>query len=154
MNEISTWGMIADIAWGITFWAILTYFWLTAETLIILTVFLWLDIIFWVLDSYLVTKDTSSTKLVQWLAKKLTRRALPFVVIAAFKWIWHHDVELISNMIMTTLIISEWYSIIWHFYSINYWEKIPEIDAIKILFNNIEKIFKNILKPDGKKKDK
>jgi len=141
MNEISTWWIVAELVWGITFGSILTYFGLTAEALMILTIFLWLDILFGVLDSYIVTKDTSSVKLVQWLARKLTRWALPFVVVAALRWIGYQDIELLSNIIMTTLIISEWYSIIWHFYSINFGEKLKEIDCLKLLFESIIKIF-------------
>lgn len=148
MNEISTWWMIADIVWWITFWWILTYFWLTAEWLMILTVFLWLDIIFGVLDSYIVTKDTSSKKLVQWLAKKLTRWLLPFLVVATLKWIWYQEIELLSNIIMSTLIISEWYSILGHFFSINYWETLPEIDCLKVLFEKIADLFKKQTKND------
>lgn len=148
MNEVSTWWIIANIAWGITCGAILNYFGLTAEWLIILTIFLGLDILFGLLDSYIVTQNTSSVKLVEWLAKKLTRWALPFIVVAAMKWVWYENIELLSNMIMSTLIISEWYSIIWHFYSINYGKSLPEIDALKALFEKVWELFKDKINND------
>jgi len=121
---------------------ILTYFWLTAEWLIILTVFLWVDVLFWLLDSYIVAKNTSSNKLIEWLARKFTRRALPFIFIAALRWVWYDWIEMMANVVMSVLIISEWYSILWHIYSINYWKKLPEIDALKALMEKVADIFR------------
>ena len=121
---------------------VLTYFWLTAEWLIILTVFLWVDVLFWLLDSYIVAKNTSSNKLIEWLARKFTRRALPFIFIAALRWVWYDWIEMMANVVMSVLIISEWYSILWHIYSINYWKKLPEIDALKALMEKVADIFR------------
>lgn len=161
MSEYSTWWMLIELGGWVTFWMILSYFWLTAEALMILTVFLWVDILFWVIDSYIVTKDTSSRKLIEWIARKFWRRALPFVTIAALKWIWYDNIEAISNIIMSVLILSEWYSVLWHIYSINYWEKLKEIDALKWLFEMLANLFKwqissstNTKDDEKKKQDK
>ena len=43
------------------------------------------------------------------------------------------------------IVFSELYSIIWHIYSINYKEELPEIDAFKMLLNSIVKIIKNLI---------
>ena len=142
MNTYSTWWLIADIAWWITFWSILAYFWLEAQALMTLSIFLGLDIIFWLLDSYFVTKDTSSKKLVEWLAKKAWRWSLPFILIAALKWVGYEWIDPIATIVMTTLILSEWYSIIWHIYSLNYKEKLPEIDCLKYIMQKISELFK------------
>lgn len=142
MHEISTWGMVAEVAWGITMWAILSYFWLTAQALATLTIFLWVDVLFWLLDSYIVTKDTSSKKLVEWIARKFWRRSLPFICIAALKWVGYENIETMATMVMSILIISEAYSILWHIYSINYKEKLPEIDALKLLIQKIWELFR------------
>lgn len=142
METYSTWGMIAEVAGWITFWSILAYFWLEAQALMTLSIFLAVDIIFWLLDSYFVTKDTSSKKLVEWLARKAWRRALPFILIAALKWVGYDWIDTISTIVMTVLILSEWYSIIWHIYALNYKEKLPEIDCLKRLFWMIADLFK------------
>ena len=142
MHEISTWGMVAEVAGGITIWAILSYFWLTAQALMTLTIFLWVDVLFWLLDSYFVTKDTSSKKLVEWIARKFWRRSLPFICIAALKWIGYDNIDTLATMVMSILIISEAYSILWHIYSLNYKEKLPEIDALKLLMQKLSDFFR------------
>ena len=76
------------------------------------------------------------------LVKKLTRWMLPFIVIAVMRWAWFDKVDLVSTCILSILIVAEWYSVIWHIYSINYGEQLEEIDALKLLFQRIGKIFK------------
>jgi len=49
---------------------------------------------------------------------------------------------MMANVVMSVLIISEWYSILWHIYSINYWKKLPEIDALKALMEKVADIFR------------
>lgn len=158
MESYSTWGMIAEVAGGITIWWILAYFWIWSEALIILSVFLWLDVLFGVLESYIVTKDTSSTKLVQWLARKATRWALPFILIAALRWAGYEWIETIATMVMTILIISEAYSVISHIYNINQPNSapLPEIDALSAVLKWISNLFSKIIdtsKPLDKKED-
>lgn len=133
--------IFGNIAGWLTLWAILSYFWMSQETLIILTVMLVLDWIFWVTNAYM--QWTLQSKLmVNGLVKKLTRWCLPFIVIAVLRWAWFDNVDIISTSILSILIVAEWYSVIWHLYSINYWEELPEIDALKALFQRIGKLFK------------
>lgn len=134
-------GFAFNIAWGVGLGVMLEYFWMTQETLIILTVMLLLDWIFWVTNAYI--QGTLQSKLmVTWLVKKLTRWMLPFIVIAVLRWAGFEKVDLISTTLLSILIVAEWYSVIGHIYSINYKQALPEIDALKMLFEWIGKLFK------------
>lgn len=141
MWEISTGGVVWNIAWGLTLWAILTYFGMSSETLIILTVMLILDRIFGVVNAYL-QENLQSKLMVNWLIKKLTRWCVPFIVIAILKGAGFENIEFIATAMLSILIVAEWYSIIWHIYSINYKQDLPEIDALKLLLQWIWKILK------------
>ena len=130
-----------NIAWWVWLWVILEYFWMTQETLIILTVMLFLDWMFWVVDAY-IQGNLESKLMVTWLVKKLTRWCLPFIVIAVMRWAWFEKVDLVSTVMLSIIIVAEGYSVIWHIYSINYKKSLPEIDALKMLFEWIAKLFK------------
>ena len=80
--------------------------------------------------------------MVNGLIKKLTRWCFPFIVIAVLRWAGFGEVDLISTAMLSILIVAEWYSIVGHIYSINYKETLPEIDALKSLFQWIWKLFK------------
>lgn len=143
MWEISTGGTIASVAGGFWLAVALEYFWISWEVLAILSVLLALDYVFGVLDAYLLDRTSvTSTKMRRGLAKKLTRWMLPMIVIIILKWVWANDIELASTIIFSILIITEWYSIIGHIYSINTWEELPEIDALKLLFEFIADLLK------------
>ena len=153
MWEVSTGGTIASIAWGIWLAAVLEYFQVSSEVLIILSVLLALDYVFWVIDAYLKDRtQVTSTKMRRWLLKKMTRWMLPLVVIAILRWVWAWDLELASTVIFSILIITEGYSIIWHFFSINTGKELPEIDAFEMLIQFIVKLIKWKL-PDVKEKE-
>lgn len=133
--------LAVNIAWGITLATILEYFWIGGETLIILSVMLLLDWVFGVVDAYM--QGTLESKLmVRWLIKKLTRWCFPFIVIGILRGAWFESSELIATAMLSILIVAEGYSVIWHIYSINYKQQLPEIDALKMLFEWIAKIFK------------
>ena len=151
---MTTWQWVAmNIAWGIWLWVILEYFWMSQETLIILTVMLLLDWIFWVINAY-IQWTLQSKLMVTGLVKKLTRWCLPFIVIAVMRWAWFEKIELVATVMLSILIVAEWYSVIWHIYSINYKEDLPEIDCIKILMRQIAEMFKSKIEDDLKDKDK
>lgn len=67
---------------------------------------------------------------------------LPMIVIIILKGVGADDIELASTIIFSILIITEGYSIIGHIYSINTGEKLPEIDALKMLFEFIANLLK------------
>ncbi len=130
-----------NIAWGITIWTILQYFWLSWEAIVILTVMLLLDRIFWVVDAY--TQGNLQSKLMAaWIRRKWTRWLLPFIIIAAIKWAGLENADFIGTAIVSILIVAECYSIIGHIYSINYKEQLAEIDALKLLLQWIAKLLK------------
>lgn len=135
---------ISNIIWGIGLGVALDYFWMSWETIIILTVMLVLDWIFWVINAY-IQWTLQSKLMVNGLVKKLTRWCLPFIVIAVLRGAGFDNTHIISTSILSILIVAEWYSVIWHIYSINYKEQLPEIDALKMLFQRIAKLFKGKL---------
>lgn len=139
MNEVE-W-VAVNLAGWLTLGVILEYFGIWGETLIILSAMLLLDWVFWVIDAYM--QETLESKLmVRWLVKKLTRWCFPFIVIWVLRWAWFDSTELITTAMLSILIVAEWYSVIGHIYSINYKQQLPEIDALKMLFEWISKIFK------------
>lgn len=153
MWEVSTGGTIASVAGWFWLAAVLEYFHVSSEVLIILSVMLALDYVFGVLDAYLKDRESvTSTKMRRGLAKKLTRWMLPLVVIAILRWVWAWDLEMASTVIFSILIITEWYSIIWHFFSINTGKELPEIDAFEMLIQFIVNLIKGKL-PEVKEKD-
>lgn len=135
-----TWA-IMNVAWWLALGAILDYFWMSGETLIILSAMLILDRIFWIVDAY-IQGTLQSKVMVNGLIKKLTRWCFPFIVIAVLRWAGFSEVDLISTAMLSILIVAEWYSIVGHIYSINYKETLPELDALKSLFEWIWKLFK------------
>ena len=62
------------------------------------------------------------------------------------------ELEMASTVIFSILIITEGYSIIWHFFSINTGKELPEIDAFEMLIQFIVKLIKWKL-PDVKEKE-
>lgn len=138
-----TWTKLAivNILWGVGLGVALDYFWMSGETLWILTIMLVLDWMFWVINAY-IQWNLQSKLMVDWLVKKLTRRCLPFIVIAVLRGAWFDNTHIIATSILSILIVAEGYSVIGHIYSINYKEQLPEIDALKMLFQWIAKLFK------------
>lgn len=140
---MTQWEAVAvNLAGGIGLWVILEYFGMTQETLIILTSMLILDWVFGVVNAY-IQWNLQSKLMVTGLVKKLTRWMLPFIVIAVIRWAGFENVDFISTALLSILIVAEWYSVIGHIYSINYKEQLPEIDAMKALFEWISKLFKS-----------
>lgn len=143
MSE-TEWALIW-IVWWLSFAWILEYFSMSSEWLIIMTTMLFLDLVFWMLSAHSRWEKIESKRLQQWLMKKMTRRLLPFIVVWWLKRTWMPWIENLVKVIVWMIIFSELYSIIWHIYSINYKEELPEIDAFKMLLNSLVKIIKNII---------
>lgn len=138
------WLLFGALGWLWVAW-ILDYFQIDQQWLIIMTVFLILDFLFWLLSAKSRWEKIESKKAQKWLVKKMTRRVLPFIVawwLARLELPWIHW---LITTIMWIIIFSELYSIIGHIYSINYWEQLPEMDAFKILMNKISKRLKKLM---------
>jgi hypothetical protein len=67
------------------------------------------------------------------------------IVVIVLKWVWFKEMDFLISSIMWIMIVSEWYSIIWHLYSINTWKQLPEIDAFELLISKILSIFKKVI---------
>lgn len=152
---------IVWILWWIGISEILNYFHMSWEWLIIMTTMLVLDLIFWLLSAKSRWQQIESKKLQEWLMKKMTRRLLPFIVVLWLKRTWFAWIDWLVKVVMWMIIFSELYSIIWHIYSINYKEELPEIDAFKMLLNSITKMLKKLInqkndeiEPKDEKEDK
>lgn len=150
----STTGAAASVAWWITLASILEYFNLSWEVAAIFAALIVLDFIFWTSDAYIKDKQqVTSSKMWRWLAKKLSKMVLPLIVVLVLRWVWFENLDMVVTTIMSILIITEWYSIIGHIYSINTWETLSEIDAFSLLLDFIIGIFKQKL-PQVKESNK
>ena len=151
MTWTSTTWVIVWVAWGFFLAEWLEYFWLSCEVFTIFFALLLLDFIFWICNAYIKNKkEITSWKMVSWLIRKLARLALPLIVILILKWVWAWDIEFATSIVVSILIVSEWYSIIWHIYWINTWKELPEIHAFEMLINFIVNLIKWKL-PEEKK---
>lgn len=149
----STTGAVASVAWWITLASILEYFHLGWEVAAIFAALIVFDFIFWISDAYIKDKQqVTSAKMWRWLAKKLSKMMLPLIVVLVLRWVWFESLEMVVTTIMSILIITEGYSIIWHIYSINTWETLSEIDAFSLLLDFIIGIFKQKLPMKEEKK--
>lgn len=137
-------------------WLALEYFWMSSETIIIMTVLLILDFIAGISEVYIKDrKNLSSTKAWQWLAKKTTRRLLPFIIIIVLRWAWLEDVNYLASAVCWIIIVSEGYSILSHIYALNQpWdEHLPEIDALSALIKWVSNFFKKMIEDKIPEKD-
>ena len=146
MNEISLTGAALNIAWWCVLYEILEYFSISCEALSILSILLILDFVMGIADAYIKDRSqVTSAKMWKWLIKKVTRRMLPFIVVWIFRGAWIEDMSTIVSMIISMLIVTEWYSIIGHIYSINTWKEILEIDAFEMILSFLLKLLKGKL---------
>lgn len=146
MGEFSTTGAVAGVAWWVTLASILEYFHLGYEVTSIFAALLVLDFIFWISDAYIKDKQqVTSSKMWRWLAKKMSKMMLPLIVVLVLRWVGFENLEMVVTTIMSVLVITEGYSIIWHIYSINTGETLSEIDAFSLLLDFIIWIFKQKL---------
>lgn len=132
------------IAWWLSLAWILDYFGIVHDGFIIMSIMLVLDWIFWIASAYVLWEKVESRTMRLWLVKKCTRRILPFIIAWALKRTWF-PVEWLITCIIWIIIFSEVYSVIWHIYSINTKEKLPEIDAFKMLLWKLATFFKKLI---------
>lgn len=131
-----------NIAGGVTLATILDYFSMSWEWVIIMTVMLVLDFIFWLLSAKSRWEKIESKIWQRGLIKKLTRWLLPFIVVAWLKRTGMWWIEELVKVIVGMIVFSELYSIIGHIYSINYGKEFPEADSFKLLLERLEKLIK------------
>ena len=146
--------VVINIAGGVTLATILDYFSMSWEWVIIMTVMLVLDFIFWLLSAKSRWEAIESKKWQHWLVKKLTRWLLPFIVVAWLKRTGMWWIEELVKVIVGMIVFSELYSIIGHIYSINYGKELPEADAFAFLLEWISDLIKWKMDNIKNKKDK
>lgn len=142
------------ILWWLWIAEILDYFSISREGLIIMTVMLVLDFVFWLLSAKSRGEKIESRKREWGLIKKACRWLLPFIVVGWLKRTWMVWIDILTNTIVWMIIFSELYSIIGHIYSINYGEEIPEVDAFKMLLDSLIKLLKKLINKENEKIDK
>ena len=129
------------LLWWIWVAWILDYFWIVHDWFVIMSVMLFIDWWFWIASAYVLWEKIESRTMRLWLVKKCTRRLLPFIVAWALKRTWF-PVDKLITAILWIIVFSEAYSVIWHIYTINTKEKLPEIDAFKMLIWKLSWLFK------------
>lgn len=153
MPEVSTGGMVASVAWGVCLAWILEYLQISCEVYGIFALLLFLDFVFGIADAYFEDRQkVTSAAAWKWIFKKFSKLILPMIFIFVLKWVGAEDISMLVTSVMSILIITEWYSIIWHIYSINTWKHLSEIDAFSMLIEFIANLFKQKL-PETKEPD-
>ena len=144
--EFSAAGAVASVAGGITLASVLEYLQLSGEVYAIFAGLLFLDFVFWITDAYFEDKQkVTSTNAWRGIFKKFSKLILPLVFIFVLKGVGAEDISMLVTSVMSILIITEWYSIIWHIYSINIGSHLWEIAAFSLLIELIANLFKQKL---------
>ena len=138
MQDLNTTGAVVGTVWGLSMWALLSYFWMTTEMIVMLSVFLGIDFILWVFRAWQADNtEVKSSLMAKGLFRKLTRWLFPFIVIGAAKFGGITDPTALTYPIVGILIVSEAYSSIRHIYNINTGKDLSEIDAFGMLIEKI-----------------
>lgn len=152
MNE-TEWAIVGILGW-LSFWWILEWFGIAKDGFLIMSILLLVDWVFGIVSSYILWREIKSRTMWVGLVKKVTRWLLPFIVAWALKWTWMPWIEILLTAIIWIIVFSETYSIIWHIYSINTKEELPEIDAFKMLLGKLANFFKKLIEKSAEDIDK
>lgn len=138
------WALVGLVG-GLSVAGILEYFSISKEGLLVMSIMLIVDFIFWIIAAKVRGEAIESKKWQDGLVRKVSRWVIPFIVAWWLKWTWMGWIEELNTAILWMIVFSELYSIIWHIYSINYKEELPELDSIKLLLNWIAKFLKGLI---------
>lgn len=141
------------LAGGLSVAGILDYFSINEEWLLVMSIMLVADFIFGIIAAKVRGEKIESKKRQEGLIRKLSRWVIPFAVAWWLKRTWMGGIEELNIAILWMIIFSELYSIIWHIYSINYHEELPELDSFKLLLNGIAKLLKWMVNKTNKQID-
>ena len=146
MHESIT-GAVTTIIWWTILASILNWFWLNGVAVLVYAILLFLDFWFGVLDAYMLSRDrVTSNTAYKGILRKIVRLSLPFIIVLILKWAWLEDTKIIIDSIISILILTEWYSILWHIVSIDHGKQLPEIDAFEMLCKSIAKFLEKWIK--------
>lgn len=138
------WALIGLVG-GLSVAGILEYFSISKEWLLVMSIMLIIDFIFWIVAAKVRGETIESKKWQEGLVRKVSRWVIPFIVAWWLKRTWMGWIEELNLAILWMIVFSELYSVIGHIYSINYKEELPELDSIKILLNWIAKLLKGLI---------
>ena len=138
------WALVGLVG-GLSVAGILEYFSISKEGLLVMSIMLIVDFIFWIIAAKVRGEAIESKKWQDGLVRKVSRWVIPFIVAWWLKWTWMGWIEELNTAILWMIVFSELYSVIWHIYSINYKEELPELDSIKLLLNWIAKFLKGLI---------
>lgn len=138
------WALVGLVG-GLSVAGILEYFSISKEGLLVMSIMLIVDFIFWIIAAKVRGEKIESKKREEGLVRKVSRWVIPFIVSWGLKWTWMWWIEELNTAILWMIVFSELYSVVWHIYSINYKEELPELDSIKLLLNWIAKFLKGLI---------
>ncbi len=144
------WALIGIVG-GLSVAGILDYFSINEEWFVVMSILLIVDFIFWIVAAKVRGEAIESKKRQEWLIRKISRWVIPFLVAWWLKRTWMWGIEELNLAILWMIVFSELYSIIWHIYSINYKQELPELDTFKLLLNWIAKLLKWLVTKNSKK---
>lgn len=144
------WALIGIVG-GLSVAGILDYFSINEEWFVVMSMLLIVDFIFWIVAAKVREEAIESKKRQEWLIRKISRWVIPFLVAWWLKRTWMWGIEELNLAILWMIVFSELYSIIWHIYSINYKQELPELDTFKLLLNWIAKLLKWLVTKNSKK---
>jgi len=134
--NISTEAKISIIA---AVYGVFSYLHLEYEVFFIYSILMAVDTIVWIYYNYISKEDVTSHRLGSGIMKKALRILVPLTVALVWKWagLPAEATQSIITMTMSWFICSEGYSILWHIYTINTGEKIPELDVFKSVMKKV-----------------
>lgn len=123
--------------WYISWMGIFAYLNMQEMQVFILTVFMVMDIITWILKQWWIDRTKiSSEKLTRWIIKKILTIMFLFSFALMFKWIWIDGGAYITS-VLSLLIMSEFYSNTQNIYCFRTWKTVEEYDVISLIIKYI-----------------
>lgn len=143
MQNVGTFGSLVTgkTIWYIAWVAVFEYLQIQQEQLAILAILMLVDFITWISKQYRIDPQLlESHKAWIWIVKKLCTVILVFSVALVIRGVWFEPGSYIL-IIMSLLIVAEWYSITQNIYSVQTGKKLSEYDAISAVISGIGNFF-------------
>lgn len=114
---------------------LLTYLRISHEVFFVFSILLIIDTVVAIIASYMMNQWVTSHRLWTGILKKCMMLIIPLTLALVAKWAWFDNnyTSWIVSSVMTMLTLWEGYSILGHIYAIRTWEKIPELDVVKLI---------------------
>ena len=136
---------VAVVVWWTALAWVLDWFWLDRLAVGGYALLLLLDFGFWVLDAYMIDRNSvTSHNAWKWFIKKTIRILLPFIIVIILKSAGLEKINI--DYIVSTLVLWEGYSIIGHILSIDQGKQLPKIGIFQWLCKCIANLLKKAIK--------